>query len=183
MKKAVYACLSVLLFHFASVAQNASKQKLQDASKQRLLSVNADVGFYLYNYWVSSTQINALLQAQLPVADKFSITTTTGLGIAPAKSNYRQSLKEEYGLSSGLYLPIWLGGRYYIVNGLHSDLDLGVDVKLNQLASTQFHFSPGIGYVLPTGQNKFFNVSTHYITGFKRGTSSFNLRFGYMFGF
>ena len=68
------------------------------------------------------------------------------------------------------------------MDGLHSDLDLGVDVKLNKLASTQFHFSPGMGYVMPTGKNRFINVSTHYITGFKGGTSSFDLRFGYMFG-
>ncbi len=174
MKKAVYVWLFVSLSHFAAMAQ--------DASKQRLLSVNADVGFYLFSHWVSSTQINILAQGQFPVADKFAITTTTGRGISPAKSYYRQSLKEQYGLSSGLYLPIWLGGRYYIINGLHSDLELGVDVKLNQLASTQFHFSPGMGYTLPTGKNKFISFSTHYITGFKSGTSSSDLRFGYMFG-
>ncbi len=182
MKKAVYVCLSVLLFHFASMAQNASKQKLPDASKQRLLSVNADVGFYLYSHWVSSTQINALAQAQFPVADKFAVTATTGIGISPAKSSYRQSVKEEYGISTGLYLPIWIGGRYYIINGLHTDLELGVDAKINKLASTQFHFSPGIGYALPVNKDKFVNFSTHYITGFKSGTSSFDFRIGYMFG-
>ncbi len=140
MKKAVYVCLFVSLPHFAVLAQ--------DASKQKSLSVNADVGFYLYSHWVSSMQINALAQAQFPVADNFAITTTTGIGISPAKSNYRQSLKEEYGVSMGLYLPLWLGGRYYIINGLHSDLEVGVDVKIEptSLYAVSFFSRFGICY-------------------------------------
>lgn len=173
MRKVIHVLLILFCSCFSAGAQ--------DASKERTLSVNADIGLYLFSHWVSGTQINGLVQAQFPVAGKFAITTTTGIGIAPSKSYYKQSLKEQYGVSSGLYLPVWVGGRYYLVKGLHANLELGADVKLNQLASTQFHFSPGVGYVVSAGKSGFFNFSTQYITGFKRGTSSFDFRIGYMF--
>lgn len=47
---------------------------------------------------------------------------------------------------------------------------LNTDAKLSQLAYTQFHFSPGAGYVVPAGRSGFFSASTHYITGFKRAS-------------
>lgn len=175
MNKIMQALFFSLLFSVTAGAQ--------DASSKRTISLSADAGFYLFSHWVSGTQLNVLAQAQFPIAHKFAVTTTTGIGIAPAKAFYRQSLKEAYGISAGKYLPLWIGGRYYFYKNLHADVDLGADVKISQLASTQFHFSPGIGYAVPVGKSGFFNASTHYITGFKRGTSSFDLRFGYMFPF
>ena len=139
------------------------------------------MSLYLYRYGVSGIQINGLIQAQFPLENKFAITATTGIGIAPAKSYYREELKYYYGITSGLYLPVWIGGRYYIVKGLHANMELGVDIGLNRLAGTQVHFSPGMGYVVPMGKSGFLNFSTHYVTGFKTGSSSFDFRIGYMF--
>lgn len=153
----------------------------QDVSKERTLSFNTDVGLNLYSYGLNGVQINGLIQAQFPLVDKFAITTTTGISLSPAKSYYRESLKYDYGTATGLSLPVWIGGRYYLVKGLHADLELGADVKINRLYVTQFHFSPGMGYIVPAGKNGFLNFSTHYVTGFKIGTSSFDFRIGYMF--
>ncbi len=170
-----FLCLSffILSTYLGALAQNASNEKT--------LSFSTDVGLNLYSYGLNGVQINGLIQAQFPLVDKFAITTTTGINISPAKSYYRQALKYDYGTATGISLPVWIGGRYYLVKGLHANLELGADVKINRLTATQFHFSPGMGYVVPAGKSGFLNFSTHYVTGFKIGTSTFDFRIGYMF--
>ncbi len=94
MKRAVLLSLLSILICSAAVAQ--------DPSKQRTLSFGTDIGLNLYSYGLNGVQINGLIQAQFPLVDKFAITTTTGISIAPAKSYYREALKYDYGTAYGL---------------------------------------------------------------------------------
>lgn len=173
MQKAVYLCLFVFLSCLSAIAQ--------DASKQKSLTVGADVGFYLATTRATSTKLTPLVQAQFPLVKNFCLTTAAGLEVAFARSYYKEDLREALGTTVGLSVPVFFGGRYYIIQGLYSDLDLGAVIKLTELAKTSFLFSPGFGYVLPTRNKNFFTISTHYMTGFQHATSSFNFRFGYMF--
>ena len=84
--------------------------------------------------------------------------------------------------SSVGYIPIKIGGKFYIHKGFFGEVQLGntfeVNTDKNYLPPSSFAFSPGIGYVFNSG----LEFGARYEGWFVSGVfSQFNLRLGYRF--
>ena len=85
---------------------------------------------------------------------------------------------ESYGLS----LPVTVGPRLYlpaVLKGLHTDLNVGADVAATKTMLTSLHVSPGVGYTLPLANGHFLDVTTSFVTNFKRGNGVVGLSVAY----
>jgi len=102
-------------------------------------------------------------QAQFPVQkSNFSVLARSGLNLFTGKSyNYGYGT---FSTGTSLDIPLLIGGRYYIADGFHSDLELGVLLGISGGTTTAFDFAPSVGYSV-SGFDPFVRLSTSFSTG------------------
>lgn len=72
----------------------------------------------------------------------------------------------------GFCLPLTAGPRLYlptVLKGLHTGLNLGVDIAASKIMRTSLRFEPGVGYPLPLPGGRYLNITASLVTTFKRG--------------
>lgn len=120
---------------------------------------------------------------QLPLASNFVLTGKTGLEVFFVKGKYKDYFRYYYDTGTGLSIPVTVGPRFYIIDGLHAGLNLGVDIGVTRLAATSFRFEPMVGYAIPLPNGNYVDVGTSFITSFSRGSGAFSFNFAYGINF
>ncbi|MPR33335.1 hypothetical protein [Salmonirosea aquatica] len=72
----------------------------------------------------------------------------------------------------GFSLPVTVGPRLYlppVLEGLHTDLNLGLDIAASKTMRTSLRFEPGVGYTLPLPGGRYLDITASLVTTFKRG--------------
>lgn len=116
---------------------------------------------------------------QLPLGSNFALTGKTGLEVFFIKGKYKEYYRYYYDAAAGLSIPIALGPRFYIVDGLHTDLNVGVDIGVSRLAATSFRFEPMAGYAIPLSNGHYIDVGASFVTSFSSGSGAFSFNFAY----
>jgi len=102
-------------------------------------------------------------QVQFPIKKSgFSILARTGVDIFTGKTTNIGFFS--YTSNTQVSIPILFGGRYYFVDGLHSDLELGLRLRLVNGAGAAFNLAPSIGY-LTHGFDPFIRFSSSFLPG------------------
>lgn len=156
-----------------------------------LLFVGSSAGIGVGSYNPTGFVTSLDLRYQQPIATNFSVTARTGGEFFLIKKAFRYtyvplysygygySWYYEQGPGSGFSIPLTVGPRYYIANGLHADLNLGVDIGVTAVAATAFRFELGMGCAIPLANSKYMDLSASFITSFARGSGAFSFNFAY----
>jgi len=70
----------------------------------------------------------------------------------------KSPLQNAYVPSTTNYVPIKVGLKYYVLNGLYGEVQVGTSIYTQHYGGSAFDFSPGIGYSFPSG----FEVGLRY---------------------
>lgn len=84
--------------------------------------------------------------------------------------------------TQGVSLPLTVGARYYtpaVLEGLHVDLNGGVDVAVSETMRTTFRLEPNVGYTLTLGNGRFLDISLVYINALQPRTGIVGVSFAY----
>lgn len=169
-----YITIIALLLAFSGAATTVLAQ-----GRSQILFIGTPVG-------VGVGRCNAIgfvtgldVRYQHPLGSNFAITGKTGLEVFLVKGKYKDYYRYYYDASGGLGIPITVGPRYYIVDGLHVGLNLGVDIGVSALAATSFRFEPMTGYVVRLANGNYVDISTSFITSFGEGSGVFSFNFAY----
>lgn len=150
------------------------------ADKQLLyLGTGLGLGVGRYNDLDLSTGLN--LRFQQPLGAGFSLTARTGGDFSVVKGKEKDYYRYYYGTTSGFSIPLTVGPRFYIVDGLHTDLNVGVDLGVTELTSTSLHFEPAVGYTLPLANSHYLDLGISLITSFEQGSGVFSFNLAYAF--
>jgi len=115
------------------------------------------------------------IQDQFPLGkSNFDFLLRSGVDIFPGKT--LNAGIYTINVATGVAIPFLLGGRYYVANGFHLDLESGVFIGVSGGASTVFDFAPAIGYSFGG-----FDPLVRFNTRFQSGTSSFSFGARYQF--
>ncbi len=132
-----------------------------------------------------ATVLGASVKFELPVsASQFNVTITGGITNYLVKLDYHGVLP----LSSILYFPVELGGKYYFSKIAYVEGDAGVSFNANQYytgSKTAFIYAPIIGVTAPTNKHKAaIDLGLRYEGRVENGVtvSQLALRLAYRFG-
>lgn len=116
---------------------------------------------------VSGLGLGFGLQAQFPIQRTgFSFLARTGLDVFFGKTFYDGN--QYVTTSTSVALPLLIGGRYYLVDKLHADAEVGALIGLDRYSTAAFDFAPSLGYSLRLGKgyfDPFFRVNTSFEAG------------------
>ncbi|UYZ63492.1 hypothetical protein [Hymenobacter weizhouensis] len=146
---------------------------------QHVLFLGSELGVGVGRYNGIGLLTGPDIRYQLPLGRQFALTARTGLDVFFVKGRYSEYYRYYYGPTTGLSIPVTVGPRFYIVEGLHTSLNLGVDIGVNRLTTTSFHFEPGVGYALPVGKGNYVDLGTSFGTSFSQGSGVFLFTFAY----
>ena len=172
MKNTIIGIVLALAFSSLSTAVRAQ-------GKNRLLFIGSPVGVGVGRYNPTGFQTGVDVRYQHPLASNFTITAKTGLEVFLVKGRYREYFRYYYDAGAGLSIPVTVGPRFYIIDGLHVGLNLGVDIGLSALAATAFRFEPATGYAVRLANGNYVDVTTSFVTSFGEGSGAFLFNFAY----
>jgi hypothetical protein len=147
--------------------------------RNRILFVGTPLAVGVGRYNAVGFQPSFDLRYQQPLGSNFTITAKTGLDIFLIKSKYRDYFRYYFDTTTGISIPITVGPRVYIIDGLYANLNLGVDIGVNSIALTSFRFEPGFGYVVRLANKNYVEMGTSFITSFSEGSGAFSFNFAY----
>ena len=82
----------------------------------------------------------------------------------------------------GTSLPLTVGVRYYVpavLNGLHVDMNGGVDAAVSETLRNSVRLEPNVGYTLSLGNGHFLDLSLAYFNALKPRTGVIGLSVAY----
>ncbi|GAB3957623.1 hypothetical protein GCM10028805_50670 [Spirosoma harenae] len=175
-----YALLSLFTLLIVSGVQTMTHAQ----GRNQILFIGTQAGVGVGRYNGTGFQTGLDFRYQHLLGSKFTITAKTGAEFFLVKGRYKEYYRYYFDTASGISIPITFGPRFYIVDGLHVGLNLGVDIGVSQLAATSFRFEPGAGYAIRLPNRDYIDVGTSFITSFGQGSGlfSFNFAYGVNFG-
>lgn len=181
-----------LLTALLSVGLLAGPLGARAQANDQLLFVGSSAGTGVGSYNPTGFVTSLDFRYQQPLGANFCMTARTGGEFFRIKKAFRDTYYPGYysyygyyggyyvpGPGSGFSIPVTVGPRYYIVDGLHADLNLGVDIGVTERAATAFRFEPGVGYAIPLANNNYVDLSASFITSFAQGSGAFSFNFAY----
>lgn len=147
--------------------------------RNQILFVGLPVGVGVGRYNATGFVTGFDVRYQHPLGSNFTLTAKTGLEIFLVKGRYKDYYRYYYNSSSGISIPITIGPRFYIVDGLHAGLNFGVDIGVSRLAATSFRFEPAVGYAIKLNNGNYADVGTSFVTSFSEGSGVFSFNFAY----
>lgn len=141
-----------------------------------LIGTNPGLGIGVYNSVGVSGGID--LRYQHPLTHNLTLIGKTGIESLRVKGRYVDQFRREYQTATGLGVPITVGPRYYIMQGLYGGLNLGADIGVTRLISSSFRFEPGVGAVVPL-RDGYLDVGISISTSLSRGSGTFSFNIGY----
>lgn len=153
--------------------------RVQAQGRNQALFIGTPVGVGVGRYNAIGFQTGLDIRYQHPLGSNFTITGKTGLEVFLVKGRYKEYFQYYYGSSGGLSIPITIGPRFYIIDGFHVGLNVGVDIGLSAIAATSFRFEPMTGYVIRLANGNYVDASTSFITSFGEGSGVFSFNFAY----
>jgi hypothetical protein len=151
--------------------------------RNQILFIGTPIAVGVGRYNGTGFQTGLDIRYQHPLGSNFTITGKTGLEFFLVKGRYKEYYRYYYGTSSGISIPITIGPRFYIIDGLHAGLNLGVDIGVSRLAATSFRFEPAVGYAIRLPNRNYVDVGTSFITSFSEGSGAFSFNFAYGLNF
>lgn len=177
MNRSIHIIVFVLLLSVSASTQ------VRAQGRNQVLFIGLPVGVGVGRYNGTGFQTGFDVRYQHPLGSNFTITGKTGLEFFLLKSRYKDYYRYYYGTTSGISIPITVGPRFYIVDGLHAGLNFGVDIGVSQLAATSFRFEPAVGYAIRLKNGNYADVGTSFITSFSTGSGAFSFNFAYGLNF
>lgn len=153
--------------------------KVHAQGRNQILFVGTPLAVGVGRYNAVGFQPGFDLRYQQPLGSGFNVTIKTGLDIFLIKSKYREYFRYYFDTTTGISIPITVGPRFYIVDGLYAGLNLGVDIGVNSIALTSFRFEPGFGYAIRLANKNYVDMGTSFITSFSEGSGAFSFNFAY----
>ncbi|WP_420151228.1 hypothetical protein [Spirosoma sp.] len=147
--------------------------------RSQILFVGTPLAVGVGRYNAVGFQPSFDIRYQHPLGANFTITAKTGLDIFLIKSKYKDYFRYYYNSTAGISIPITVGPRFYIVDGLYAGLNLGVDIGVNSIALTSFRFEPGFGYAIRLANKNYVDMGTSFVTSFSEGSGAFSFNFAY----
>ncbi|MVM30520.1 hypothetical protein GO755_10790 [Spirosoma sp. HMF4905] len=172
MKRCILILLLLLAFSGAKTSVLA-----QGRNQVLFIGTPLAVGVGRYNATGFTTGLD--IRYQQPLGSNITITGKTGMEFFLVKGRYRDDFRYYYGAASGISIPITIGPRFYIIDGLHAGLNLGVDIGVSRIAATAFRFEPAFGYVVRLPNHNYVDIGTSFVTSFGEGSGAFSFNFAY----
>ena len=143
------------------------------------LSAGPEIGFASGTFGLNwGLAIGVSGQVEHFFQDKLSGTAFIGIN-----DYFGKKISSGARLTSTTIIPIRIGARYYLSEGFHAGLQLGVGfINYAGLGSTAFAYSPQIGYNFKTNKNKAIDLTFKY-DGYSTTQTygALNLRAAYIF--
>lgn len=131
------------------------------------VALTAKVGLERYQLTYSNLILNSYLG--------YGYNAITGFGFNTLYYNY---YGYDYKVTS-MNIPFSFGPRLYLTDRLHTDLNVGVDIAVNERMTSVLHVEPGVGYVLPLNNGGLLDVNLGYFTNFAQGSGAFTIGVAY----
>ncbi|MBD2754327.1 hypothetical protein [Spirosoma validum] len=164
---------------FALLVTGILQTQVYAQGRNQILFVGTPLAVGVGRYNAVGFQPSFDIRYQHPLGSNFTVTAKTGLDIFLVKSKYREYFRYYYNTTTGISIPITVGPRVYIVDGLYAGLNLGVDIGVNSIALTSFRFEPGFGYAIRLANKNYVDMGTSFITSFSEGSGAFSFNFAY----
>lgn len=169
--------LLITTLSLALLPGSCSQVQAQPGEKTLFVGVPLGAGVGAYNGLGFVAGVNTWFQ--YPLAPKAALVGRLGGDVFLVKGRYTEYYRKNYQTTVGYSVPVTVGPRFYILDGLHAGLNLGADIGVNSLALTSFHFEPVWGYVFRLPNGRYADVSTNLTTSFNRGSGSYSFTFAY----
>ena len=166
------------LLGFVSVQASVLAQ-----DNNQILFVGLQAGYGIIPASVIGPLAGIDVHYQYPLGSDFVLTGRSGLETFAVKDQYKAVFDYYYGTTTGLSVPITVGARYYVYDGLYAALNLGVDIGRSGLAANGLRYEPAFGYALPLPNGDYIDFSTSFITSFRAGNGLFSAGVTYGFNF
>ena len=147
--------------------------------RNQILFIGTPIGVGVGRYNGTGFVTGLDVRYQHPLGSNFTITGKTGMEFFLVKGRDKEYYRYYYDATSGISIPITIGPRFYIVDGLHAGLNLGVDIGVSRLAATSFRFEPAVGYAIRLKNGNYADVGTSFVTSFGLGSGVFSFNFAY----
>ncbi|GAB4025472.1 hypothetical protein [Spirosoma gilvum] len=174
---------SIIRIAFLVLAVMALHTSVRAQGRNRILFIGTPVAVGVGRYNGTGFQTGLDIRYQQPLGANFAITGKTGMEYFLVKGRYKDYYRYYYNTASGISIPITVGPRFYIIDGLHAGLNFGVDIGVSQLATTAFRFEPMFGYAIRLANGSYVDVGTSFITSFSQGSGAFSFNFAYGLNF
>ena len=170
MKKAIVLTLFAVCTSIMAMAQKDGKTKF---------SAGPEIGIATGTFGLSwGLGIGVSAQAEHFFQENVSGTALLGL-ISYFGKSYAPGKK----YTAYTTIPLRVGVRYYIGDGFHAGLQIGVGfLSYGGSSTTAFAYSPQLGYNFKTNKNKAIDLTLKYDAYTKNGTiGAIDLRVAYVF--
>lgn len=176
MKKLILSAFAIIALTVVSTAQS---------DRSFSFSAGAELGIATGSFSDShSVGTGATIQAEIGLMDKLKGTATFGVLAYAGKSV--TILGQKYKNPGQTILPLRIGAKYFLTEGIYAGAQLGVGFLGNSASGTAFAYSPlMLGYEFRTNSDKSIDATIKYdaYTGSNHiGTiGTFGLRLAYIF--
>ncbi|UFH53329.1 hypothetical protein [Spirosoma sp. KNUC1025] len=177
MKRYIQISLLLLLV-FSGIRTTALAQ-----GRNQILFIGTPLAVGVGRYNATGFTTGLDIRYQHPLGANFTITGKTGMEFFLVKGRYKDDFRYYYGTASGISIPITVGPRFYIIDGLHAGLNFGVDIGVSMIAATAFRFEPAFGYAIRLPNHNYVDVGTSFVTSFGEGSGAFSFNFAYGLNF
>ncbi|GAB3560288.1 hypothetical protein [Spirosoma fluminis] len=151
---------------------------LAQANQPLLLAgITPGLGIGLYNGVGLSGGLD--IRYQRPWRNTWAFTAKTGLEVLLIKGRYAEQFRKTYQTSTGLSIPATVGVRRYWLKGIHTDLNVGVDVGISAITVTAFRFEPMVGMMISLPTGGYLDIGSSVTTSFERGSGIYAFTFAY----
>ncbi|GAB4014628.1 hypothetical protein EXU85_17940 [Spirosoma sp. KCTC 42546] len=158
---------------------SSTQIKVQAQGRNQILFIGTPMAVGVGRYNATGFTTGLDIRYQQPLGANFTITGKTGMEFFLVKGRYRDDFRYYYGSASGISIPITVGPRFYIIDGLHAGLNLGVDIGVSRIAATAFRFEPAFGYAIRLPNQNYVDIGTSFVTSFGEGSGAFSFNFAY----
>ncbi|GAB3513454.1 hypothetical protein GCM10027341_55480 [Spirosoma knui] len=149
----------------------------QDNQQVLFAGITPGLGIGLYNGVGLSGGLD--IRYQRPWRDQWAFTAKTGLEVLLIKGRYAEQFRKTYQTSAGLSIPATVGIRRYWLKGIHTDLNVGVDVGISTITVTAFRFEPMVGMMIPLSTGGYLDIGSSVTTNFELGSGIYAFTFAY----
>lgn len=155
MKKLILAAFVMMGVSVAAFAQS---------EKNFSLSVGAELGLATGSFSGShSVGTGVTAQAEVSLMDKLKGTATFGVLAYAGKSVDLIGSSVKYKYSGQTILPLRVGAKYFLTQGIYAGAQLGVAFLGNYASGTAFAYSPlMVGYEFKTKSDKAIDATIKY---------------------
>ncbi|RWY53935.1 hypothetical protein [Mucilaginibacter gilvus] len=147
--------LLTLIFTIACLYAKAQTTEGESYSSKALTigpEFNATVkSIYKYGY-------GAAAKVEWPITSEAEVT----LSAAYNRYFYKNSDGYSSAWPPAVFIPVKLGSRFFFVDKVYGDLDLGASIGTNYDKQAAFIYEFGVGYILPAGKHSGLDVGIRY---------------------